>query len=246
MAPAARRTPGGAGPRPTSVDDVVACARRRLYRTLGVLPFGVLTAWGVVIVTTAPGGLRQALLIAGAAGQSLVVLPKVLRSYRLWRARWVARHAVGHEVAVQVAVFPTGTFLAVVVAVWEDAHQPAPSQVYAADMSATGLVEAGRVWATVPSGAHRLAIYRLEDGTPVIAAGRTNVLQRLQVRYAVVDRQRTGPHALDRPADAPYPRLARPRPWHVDAVRTVGHMALVAAAVGGPGLVEAFFSPFGG
>lgn len=215
--------------------DLQADARHRLAAAVLALPVGlgiaVLAAWTATV--SAPV-LRPRMLVLAAAVEVGVVVPRGLRVWRLRRVRRHDRRASGPPEPVRVAVHAAQPFAALpaVVVVWP-AHDPdgPPRRVDAADWSAAALVDRGRLWATVVGGPHRLATYRLDDATPVVAAGRTNALQRWLARAHVRDLRRRG-LPLDRRADAPYPRPRRAGSWSLEVATALGPMALLAVGVG--------------
>ena len=223
-----------------SLDEVWAGARRRLLAALIALPGGVglavLAAWAA----TRP--LADAewdlLAVGGVVLEVAVVVPRALRVWRLWRARRRDREVQGEPHPVRLAVQATGPLAALpaVVAVWRaDAPNDSPVRVDAVDRSALPLVDGGRMWATVVGGLHRLATYRLEDGTPIVAAGRTNLRQRWYARAEARARRRVG--GLDRRPDAPYPAVRVDGDLVTELRAVAVPMATLALLVAGVGLL---------
>lgn len=236
-----------------TLDDIRAGARRRLRAGLLALPLGVaLVVVGVwVLMASAPDGARWRVAAVGAVGQAALIAPRALRRWRLWRAVRRDVRTGDPVVPVRIAVYASGPLAALpaVVAIWpaDDPHG-APHRIDAADRSGRPLVDGGRMWATVSGGPHRFATYRLEDGSPVVAAGRTNVLQRWQVRGHVRDLRRRG--LLDRRTDAPYPQPDVAGRLGSEVRQALGPMAALAAAVALVGLLAVLQQPprglFGG
>ena len=199
-------------------------ARRRLVAAALVLPVGALVTVAVVAVSM-PGAarLRPVVAAVGVALQVLLVVPRGLRIVRLWRAGRRERRGTGAADPVLVAVYPSAPLSALdaVVAVWaaDDPEGP-PVRVHAGDRSTRPMVDGGRTWATVVGGPAPWATYRLDDGTPVVGAGRTNLLQRWVTRGRVRDLRRRG-WPLDRRIDAPYPRVEVPGRLGREVVRAL-------------------------
>lgn len=235
---------------PTTLPLTVAAlrrdARRRLVAALLALPAGLavagFAAWSTTV--SAPTARSRVLGLAVVV-EVVAVLPRTLRVWRLWRADRRDQRVVGDLVPVRIAAYraqPLGALQAVL-AVWHahDADGP-PARVDAADWSAVALVERGRLWATVVGGPHRLATYRLDDATPVVAAGRTNLLQRGLGRGHVRELRRHGT-PLDRRVDAPYPRPRRAGSWSYEILTALGPMVLLAVGVGLAGATLALGLP---
>lgn len=242
-APPQARAPAPA----VTLDDIREGARRRLRAGALALPVGVaLVVAGVwVSMSSAPDGAGWWRLAAvGAVAEAALVAPRVLRRWRLWRAIRRDMRTGDPVVPVRVAVYASGPLAALpaVVAIWHagDPHG-APHRIDAVDGSAVPLVDGGRMWATVGGGPHRFATYRLEDGSPVVAAGRTNALQRWQVRGHVRDLRRRG--LLDRRTDAPYPQPAVAGGVGTEVRQVLGPMAALAAAVALVGLLAVLPPP---
>lgn len=229
-----------------TLDDIRDGARRRLRAGLLALPVGVaFVVVGVSIsMSSAPDVARWRLAVVGAVAEAALVAPRTLRRWRLWRAVRRDVRTDDPVVPVRVAVYASGPLAALpaVVAIWhaDDPHG-APHRIDAADGSASPLVDGGRMWATVGGGPHRFATYRLEDGSPVVAAGRTNALQRWQVRGHVRDLRRRG--LLDRRTDAPYPRPVVAGRVGTEVRQVLGPMAALAAAVALVGLIVVLQPP---
>ncbi len=233
--------PATTTPAPTvSLDEVWAGARRRLLAAVIALPGGVglavLAAWAA----TRPlaGAEWDLLAVGGVVLEVAVVVPRALRVWRLWRARRRDGEVQGEPHPVRLAVQASGPLAALpaVVAVWRaDAPNDPPVRVDAVDRSALPLVDGGRMWATVVGGLHRLATYRLEDGTPIIAAGRTNLRQRWYARAEARDRRRVG--GLDRRPDAPYPAVRVDGDLVTELRAVAVPMATLALLVAGVGLL---------
>jgi hypothetical protein len=233
--PPARPTPA------TTLDDLRAGARRRWWAAVLTLPVGLLLAvtgaWAITLDAVTVG--RTRLVVVACIGEVVLVVPRGWRRWRLRRAEHHDRRAAGTRVPVRIAVYPSAPLaaLAAVVAVWPE-HDPdgPPARVHAADRSAAPMADGGRMWATVVHGPHRFATYRLDDGTPVVAAGRTNVLQRWLVRARVRDLRRRG-RPLDRRTDAPFPVPDVAGDVVAEVRSALAPMLAVAVAIPGVGLL---------